>query len=183
MVTQRAFAPTETPPFLGVLMLAAAWRMRRSPAMAAIFLPFLVASLVNSAGADVPRVASASRCTGSGGTRLGHWNSVTTRTAPLPPAPELLPFTPAPPAPPPPPGWFPLAPVCATVVTEDAPPPAPAAGDPSMVGDVPLVGLPRLGAGRTRFRGYRWLPMASACMLQEAIPLRMGASEDIGAEV
>ena len=42
---------------LGVLMAIAAWRMRRDPLMAAILLPFFVATLVNSTGADTALVA------------------------------------------------------------------------------------------------------------------------------
>jgi hypothetical protein len=44
---------------LAVLLLVAAWRLRRSPQMAAVLLPFLVAVLVNSSGADVPVAALA----------------------------------------------------------------------------------------------------------------------------
>lgn len=42
---------------LGVLMLAALWRMRRKPRMTALLLPFFVASLVNSAIPDYSFVA------------------------------------------------------------------------------------------------------------------------------
>jgi hypothetical protein len=42
---------------LAVLMLAAAWRMRRFPQLSAILLPFFAAALVNSAAPDNALVA------------------------------------------------------------------------------------------------------------------------------
>lgn len=51
---------------LAMLLVAAGWRLRRSPEMAAILLPFLVAVLVNSAGADVPLAALAVMAYGLG---------------------------------------------------------------------------------------------------------------------
>jgi hypothetical protein len=54
---------------LAALMLAAAWRVRRNPALAAILLPFLIATLVNSAGADVPFAALAVMLYGLGWNR------------------------------------------------------------------------------------------------------------------
>jgi hypothetical protein len=54
---------------LAVLMALAAWRVRRFPEMAAVLLPFLVAVLVNSAGADVPLAALAVMVYGFGWVR------------------------------------------------------------------------------------------------------------------
>ena len=42
---------------LGAMMIVAVWRMRRNPQMAAILLPFFIATLVNSSGADTALVA------------------------------------------------------------------------------------------------------------------------------
>lgn len=42
---------------LGALMIVAVWRMRRNPQMTAILLPFFIATLVNSSGADTALVA------------------------------------------------------------------------------------------------------------------------------
>ena len=42
---------------LGALMIAAVWRMRRNQQMTAILLPFFIATLVNSSGADTALVA------------------------------------------------------------------------------------------------------------------------------
>jgi hypothetical protein len=42
---------------LGTIMIVAVWRMRRNPQMTAILLPFFIATLVNSSGADTALVS------------------------------------------------------------------------------------------------------------------------------
>lgn len=74
---------------LAVLLVMTGWRLRRTPGMAAILLPFLVAVLVNSSGADVPFVALAVMAYGFGWARrkvTAHNKYVMTSTAPLPPS-------------------------------------------------------------------------------------------------